>query len=44
MTTGADAIDWPNQHSRMDDGGDGFLLSFYKLGLYDECILIGCPF
>ncbi|CAD6252856.1 unnamed protein product [Miscanthus lutarioriparius] len=21
MTTGADAIDWPNQHSRMDDGG-----------------------
>ncbi|CAD6204184.1 unnamed protein product [Miscanthus lutarioriparius] len=23
MTTGADAIDWPNQHSRMDDG-DGF--------------------
>ncbi|XP_066341847.1 uncharacterized protein [Miscanthus floridulus] len=22
MTTGADAIDWPNQHSRMDDGGD----------------------
>jgi hypothetical protein len=44
MTTGFDAIDQDNQHSHMDNGGDTFLLFFYKFCLYDECFLTCCPF